>query len=99
MTNTGLTSRDIETISAILIRYDGIRRVRLFGSRAKWDHKPWSDIDLAIDGEYDALHIQNDFEESTLPYFIDIINSKNCSSRELLEHIDRVGKILYEKNS
>ncbi len=97
MTNTGLTSRDIETLSSILREYHGIRRVRIFGSRAKWNHKKWSDIDLAIEGEYDILRIQNDFEESTLPYFIDIVNPRYCSNTQLLEHIDRVGKIFYEK--
>ncbi len=53
--------------------------VYLYGSRARGDHQPSSDIDLAIDaGAKIHWHIlsdiRNDIEESTIPFFVDVVD-------------------------
>lgn len=101
MTTFGLSERNVETIIEILSKYSSISSVNIFGSRAKGDYKTGSDIDLAImnDGfsTDDLMRIQADFAESSLPFFVDIINYQTISHPELKEHIDRAGILFYNK--
>lgn len=91
----GLTKRDIECLYSILSKYTAIELVHVFGSRAKGNFKPGSDIDLAImnagitDETIRLLKV--DFEESALPYMVDAINYPQLKNQQLKEHIDRVG--------
>lgn len=39
----------------------------------------------------------DDFEESSLPYFIDIVDPANCTNPDLIDHIARVGYTIYKK--
>lgn len=66
----------------------------MFGSRAKGNYKPGSDIDLAVKGpvEKDTLSkLLTAFEESLLPYFVDVVVYDRLQNEALREHIDRVG--------
>ncbi len=92
-----LTPRDHETLRSLFEEYSGVRRVRIFGSRAKWNYRKWSDIDMAIEGEYDRVRLLWAFDESSLPYFVDILDPAECRDPAIIEHIDRVGKVIYEK--
>lgn len=78
-------------------RYD-IERVLLFGSRARGDHHPRSDIDLAISGG-DALHFTFALEEEipTLLSF-DVVRVDDPIQDQLLANIQREGILLYGKN-
>jgi predicted nucleotidyltransferase len=95
----GLSIRDIHTIENIFQKYPLVRQVRIFGSRSKATQNPGSDIDLAIMGNDlsfdDLLHLKSDFEESDLPYEVDLVYYPELKHEELREHIDRVGMILY----
>lgn len=97
----GLTKRDIECLYSILSKYPAIELVYVFGSRAKGNFKPGSDIDLAImnAGITDEIirSLKVDFEESTLPYMVDAINYSHLKSQQLKEHIDRVGVPFFVK--
>lgn len=97
----GLTSRDISTIHNILQQYSAINKVVIFGSRAKGTYKLGSDIDLAImESKIDfplLAKIKNDFSESSLPYFVDIVCFEKIENNQLKEHINRVGILFYEK--
>ena len=100
-TTFGLAERDIRTISGIFNKYPEVIAVHIFGSRAKGTHKPASDIDLAVmnEGVNDRtmLHIKADFEESTLPYQVDLVNYLSLDHADLREHIDRVGLPFYKR--
>ena len=88
----GLKRSEIEQIKAKLEKI-GIKNPILFGSRAKGSHKRGSDVDLAVIGdEKRANYVLN--EETNMPYFFDVVNIKKIKNRNLLEHIQRVGKIL-----
>ena len=74
-----------------------IKKLILFGSRARGDFKRTSDIDLAVEGgNISAFAVQVDEEVSTLLEF-DIINLDGRVQKELLESIRREGVLLYEK--
>lgn len=60
-----------------------------FGSRVRGDQKQFSDLDLAYDEEIpwrDLVRIETDFEESDLPFKVDIIDLKK-SKKEFLDMI------------
>lgn len=46
--NFGLKDRDLKTIFETFDKYEEVKLVHIFGSRAKGTHKKGSDIDLAI---------------------------------------------------
>ena len=88
----GLSQRELDIITQTLKRLHTQEAI-LFGSRAKGTFKKGSDIDLAIVGdEKKVSYFLN--EEINLPYFFDIINLHKITNKNLLEHIDRVGKPL-----
>ncbi|TAK57711.1 MAG: nucleotidyltransferase domain-containing protein [Bacteroidetes bacterium] len=99
----GLTERDRKTLTDIFKKYPSVKEVRIFGSRAKGAFKLGSDIDLAImntgvnDREFFSM--KSDFEDSTLPYKVDIVNYPKLSHDEFIEHIDRVGILFYKRDS
>lgn len=85
-----------QDIISIAIKND-IKKLILFGSRARGDFKRTSDIDLAVEGgNISAFAVQVDEEVSTLLEF-DIINLDGRVQKELLESIQREGVLLYEK--
>ena len=85
-----------QDIISIAIKND-IKKLILFGSRARGDFKRTSDIDLAVEGgNISAVAVQVDEEVSILLKF-DIINLDGRVQKELLESIRREGVLLYEK--
>ena len=85
-----------QDIISIAIKND-IKKLILFGSRARGDFKRTSDIDLAVEGgNISAFAVLVDEEVSTLLEF-DIINLDGRVQKELLESIRREGVLLYEK--
>ncbi len=99
----GLTDRDIQTINDILHKYPEVLLVHIFGSRAKGTSKPGSDIDLSIMNRgtnSNTLHkLKNDFEESSLPYKVDLVDFHTLTNPYFAEHIKRVGIIFYQRES
>lgn len=78
-------------------RLYNIRKVMLFGSRARGDYKKMSDIDLAVwGGNIPAFMLDVDEETSTLLNF-DIVNMDGAVQPELRESIAREGVVIYEK--
>lgn len=77
-------------------KYD-IQKIILFGSRARCDNKPTSDIDLAVSGgDVEKFKCDIDDEIETLLMF-DIVNLDELVQFELLDSINREGKVIYEK--
>lgn len=98
----GLKEADLEYIVSRLKEFNEIEKAVIFGSRAKGNYKPGSDIDLGIYGEditFDTISALNAELEGKgpLPYFFDIIDCTHLSHKELKNHIDRVGKVILEK--
>lgn len=97
----GLTDRDMESIFSIFDDCKDVTSVYIFGSRAKGSHNLGSDIDLAIMDrnlpEKKIRELKSDFEESTLPYNVDLIHYPALDKREFIDHIDRVGVPFYSR--
>lgn len=79
-------------------REHGVRRVILFGSRARGDNVPKSDIDLAVEGCPNFEAFEYDLQENLWSLLgVDVVNLDGFVSDELRTDILRDGKVLYEK--
>lgn len=80
-----------------MAKKNAIKKVILFGSRARGDNSERSDIDLAVSGG-NALDFYYDVEEKarTLLTF-DVVELDRGINKELQAEIDRDGVILYEE--
>lgn len=98
----GLPAASLEILRRILQAEPAVQRAILFGSRAKGTCKPGSDIDLALEGQglsVDVIsRLARAFEESPLPYQVDLCWLESVDHPALREHIARVGRVLYERD-
>ena len=96
MEETGIRKEVIEEIRNFARKYQ-VKKVILFGSRARGDYKRTSDIDIAVSGgDFAEFALDVEEETSTLLEF-DIVNLDREMQDELRETIEREGKLLYEK--
>ena len=93
----GLNDEVIDKLNNIFKNYN-IQKVIIFGSRAKGNYKPYSDIDLAFIGDIDfntKLEILEKIDDLLLPYKVDFIDFDKIKNINLKNHIKRVGKVFY----
>ncbi len=99
----GLSEKNCRTIRQILQQYPAVARAMIYGSRAKGNYRNGSDIDLTLFGEAldvkKLLEIAWAFDESSLPHTVDVSLFDQISNSDLREHIQRVGKVLYERET
>ena len=97
----GLKESTIGKISRVFAACPEIEKVIIYGSRAKGDFRPGSDIDLTVVGDEvtweQLLRIENELDDLLLPYKIDLSLLRQIDNPELLAHIERVGKVFYER--
>ena len=98
----GLSETAITTIYAIFRKYDAIEKAVIYGSRAKGNYKQGSDIDLTLFGKSlttdHLMRIAQDFDDSVLPYLVDISVFDLLDNPSLRDHIQRVGVVFYEQS-
>ena len=93
---TGISNKVIEEIQNIALK-NHVKKVILFGSRARGDFYKKSDIDLAVEGgNFLGFSMSVDEETSTLLEY-DIIELDRGISEKLLDSIKRDGVVIYEK--
>lgn len=94
--NTGIKENVLSEICGFAEQYE-IKKVILFGSRARGDYHRTSDIDLAVSGGNITLFaLDVDEKTSTLLKF-DIVNLDETVQEELRESIRKEGILIYEK--
>lgn len=101
---TGLSDAVINQIQAVFDQYPQIDSVILYGSRAKGNYRKGSDIDLTIKLKTGitpdlSLHhrIATQLDDLDLIYTIDLSFYDQIENPDLIDHIQRVGVIFYEK--
>ncbi len=99
----GLPAPVIDRIQGVLDRHPAVDRALLYGSRAKCCHREGSDIDLTLQGDQlddRALNrIANELDDLLLPWQFDLCHFDRLTHLELVAHIQRVGVVLYERES
>lgn len=97
----GLDQHIIDTLIAVFEQHSKVDKALVFGSRAKGNYRPDSDIDIAIKGQDlntdDIIAMSVEFEESGIAYKIDLINYDTIKEPDLKNHIDRVSIEMYSK--
>lgn len=97
----GLKDETVEKINSILARYPEVDEAILYGSRAKGNFRPGSDIDLTLKGKGLNLHLLNTIslalDDLLLPYHVDLSLHHQIDNPDLIAHIERVGRIFYHK--
>jgi predicted nucleotidyltransferase len=99
----GLTEDIISKIQSVLASFDEIEEAVIYGSRAKGNYKPASDIDLTLKGEKITLtslaNISYALDNLLLPYTFDLSVYSDLKQEDILDHIYRVGQVFYQKNT
>ncbi|AHL76123.1 DNA polymerase [Stutzerimonas stutzeri] len=99
MENVGLSEKDVQSIRDTLRRFPNISEAILYGSRAKGNYRPGSDIDLTLKGDelthHELLDIELALDDLLLPYKIDLSLHHQLDNPQLLDHIARVGRMFY----
>ncbi len=100
--NHGLSESTVERIRDVLADFPDVEKAVLYGSRAKGNHRPSSDIDLTLYGsaigQSQLARIDAAIDDLLLPYKIDLSEMVSLTHPALLDHIRRVGMVFYEKS-
>jgi predicted nucleotidyltransferase len=100
MSAIGLLASQIESLRSVFARHPEIEEVVLFGSRAKGNHRPESDIDLAVRGIQDERQVEalaDELDDLPLPFLFDVKSLDAIRNPALLEHVRRVGRSIYAR--
>jgi predicted nucleotidyltransferase len=98
----GIRDHQLALIANFLKAYPEVERASVFGSRAKGNYKPSSDIDIALFGsgvtaQLAAVLKYRIEETTTIPYFVDFAAYPELTNQDLKDHIDRVGVEFYRR--
>ena len=99
--NPGLNEAQLRIIRDVLTaEVDKIEKVAVFSSRAQGNHRPNSDLDLVCYGPIDETTIDRLwtlFQDSPLPFSVDVKSYRQISYARLRNHIDTAGRDLFIK--
>lgn len=97
----GLPETAILAIQQVLTAHPQVERAILYGSRAMGSHRPASDIDLTLIGAAISFstmaQIEAELDDLLLPWMIDLSCLSDLRHPALLDHIERVGQVLYRR--
>lgn len=97
----GLSQDTIQQMINIFANMPKVEEVILYGSRAMGSYQKGSDIDLALKGRdlnmADLIKISSNLDDLDLPYHLDLLLLDKIENSNLLDHINRVGKLLYTR--
>lgn len=95
----GLSCGEMDRMQSIFSNEPLISKIILYGSRAKGTHRPGSDIDLAIKGRGLTtgwlMDVSLKIDDLLLPYEVDLSIFEHIDNPDLIEHINRVGKVIF----
>lgn len=98
-TDFGLPATAIQALRGVLQQFPQISLATVYGSRAKGNFRPGSDLDLTLEGPNltfgDLTRISMALDDLMLPWKIDLSLLSHIDNPDLLAHIARVGKPLW----
>lgn len=99
----GLKDIELAKLNEVFATNERIERVVLYGSRAKGNYKPFSDVDITLEGDElthtDLSRLSLAIDDLLLPYQFDISIFHTMKNEALIDHIRRMGITIYEKKS
>tara|TARA_R110001592_G_scaffold2039_6_gene12694 strand:- start:1424 stop:1747 length:324 start_codon:yes stop_codon:yes gene_type:complete len=98
----GFTKSQFNTLLKIFLSIQELQQVILYGSRAKGNYSEGSDVDITLKGEkvnHQTLqNLSKMVDDSSLPYQFDISIFSTIENQDLIDHMNRVGQLIYSKN-
>lgn len=97
----GLTQRQFQLMINSITSFNEIEKVVIFGSRAKGNFKPASDVDLAVFGKKINRTTINRFssalDDLPLPFKFDVLDYNQLTNESLKEKINEQGQVFFER--
>jgi predicted nucleotidyltransferase len=97
----GLSEKAADSIRSVFLQHPEIDQAILFGSRAKGNFKPGSDIDLALLGrnltQRTVDRLYEELDDLPIPHEFSLVLSDQMTDPDVAAHIARVGVVFYEK--
>lgn len=97
----GLEEHIVDSLISVFEEHSKVDKAIVFGSRAKGNYRPDSDIDIAIKGQElttdDIILMAVAFEAEGITYKIDLIDYNKIKEPDLKAHVDRVGIEFYSR--
>jgi len=100
MPDFGLKDDDLFFVTETFRNDPGILGAGVFGSRAKGDYKPWSDLDIVLYGDLTPIDVERvtcDLEELPFVYKFDVVAYGLVKNSDFRRHLERVAVSIYEK--
>lgn len=99
----GLKESEIMAIQNVLASVPEVEEAVIYGSRARGTNRISSDIDLTLKGEHltylKLAFLDASIDDLLMPYFVDLNLYHSLRDEDLLESINREGKVFYRKNN
>lgn len=99
----GLVDKYFDKLISVFSRHPEVESVVLYGSRAKGNYKPFSDIGITLKGATLTRQllgkIFTEIDDLLLPYFLDISIYDNLTDKQFIKAIDETGVEIYRRNS
>ena len=96
----GLNDIELQALCSVLASMPEVEEAIIYGSRARGTNHIASDIDITLKGNeltYLQLALLDaKIDDLYLPYFVDLSLFSMLKNPDLLESIDREGKVLYK---
>jgi len=97
----GLSEETITSIEQVFRAHAEVEQAIIYGSRAKGNYKPTSDIDITLKGNSLSSSIIGqitwELDDLLLPYTFDISIYDQTDNEILKKHIDDEGILLYSR--
>ena len=95
--HTGLSERVTDLLRAELRRFPEVRAAYLYGSRARGDHSPQSDIDIAIDApgmtQQNFAQLWSAIDALPIAFPLDCVWLQALPESRLKAQIERDGRV------
>ncbi|MGQ0652614.1 MAG: nucleotidyltransferase domain-containing protein [Betaproteobacteria bacterium] len=96
----GIPAGQYRRLLRLLQRCPSLRRVWIYGSRARGDHRPGSDVDLALDApdltDTELARLATGLEELNILFRVDLVHLQRDLDEVLRERIERDRRLFWE---
>ena len=98
----GLNDMELNALRQALAAFPEVEEAIIYGSRARGTNRVASDIDITLKGSnltYLQLALLDaKIDDLYLPYFVDLSLFSMIKNTDLIESIEREGKVLYSNS-
>ena len=102
MNTSGVSDTIIQNIISTCVNFTTVKRVLLYGSRARGDYQQGSDIDIAIDAPMmdanEFSRLWNALDDLPIIYSMDIVHLQSLKNPSLLNAIHQDERVLWDSN-